>query len=66
MSGWLIALDKKPGVRPVGMEKSWRRLFAKIVLKFTGPEATMACQDDQLSVGLNAGINGRIHGVQDL
>ena len=26
----------------------------------------MACQDDQLSAGIKAGIDGAIHGVQDL
>ena len=48
MSGHLIALDKQPGVRPVGVGETWRRLFAKIVLKVTGSESTMAFQDDQL------------------
>ena len=36
------------------------------MLKVTGPEATMACQDDQLHAGLKAGIDGVIHGVQAL
>ena len=40
--------------------------FYKIALKFTGQEATMAFQDDQLCAGLKAGINGAIHGVQAL
>ena len=66
MSFRLIVLDKHPGVRPVGVGETWRRLFAKIVLKFTGPEATMACQDDQLCAGLKVGIDGSIHGVQAL
>ena len=44
----------------------WRRIFAKIVLKFTGPEATMAFQDDQMCSGLKSGIDGAIHRVQDL
>ena len=66
MSGRLIALDKQPGVRPVGVGETWRRLFAKIILKVTGPEATMACQDDQLFPGLKVGIDGAIHGVQSL
>ena len=66
MSGRLIALDKQPGVRPVGVGETWRRLFAKIVLKVTGPEATMTCQGDQLCAGLKAGIDGVIHGVQAL
>ena len=38
--------------------------FSKFILKVTGMEATMACQDDQLFAGLKAGIDGAIHGVQ--
>ena len=66
LSGRMIALDKHPGVRPVGVGETWRRIFSKIVLKVTGPEETMACQDDQLCAGLKAGIDDAIHGVQDL
>ena len=64
MSGRLTALDKQPGMRPVGVGENWRRLFAKIVLEVTVPEATMACQYDQLCAGLKAVINGAVHGVQ--
>ena len=66
MSGRLIALDKQHGVRTVGVGKTWRRIFSKILLKVTGPEATMACQDDQLCAVIKAVINGAIYGVQDL
>ena len=66
MSGRLIALEIQPGVRPVGVGETWRRLFANILLKVTGSEATMACQDDHMRAGLKAGINGAIHGVQAL
>ena len=44
----------------------WRRIFAKILLKVTGPEAIMACQYDQLCAGIKAEIDGAIHGVQAL
>ena len=54
MSGRLISLDKHPGVRLVSIGETWRRLFSKIALKVTGPEATMACQDDHRSAGLKA------------
>ena len=46
MFGHLIALDKPPGVRLVGVGETWRRFFANILLKVTGPEATMVCKDD--------------------
>ena len=66
MSVRMIALDKQPGVCPVGVREMWRRLFANIVLKVKVPEATMACQDDQLCAGIKAAIDGAIHGVQAL
>ena len=62
----LIALDKNPGVRPVGVRETWQRIFDKIVLKVTGSEATMTCQDDQLSTRIKSVINGVVHGVQDI
>ena len=54
ISGQMIALDKQPCVHRVGVGETWRRLFAKIVLKVTGPEATMAYHDDQICAGLKA------------
>ena len=66
MSVRMIALDKQPGVRPVGVGETWRRLFDKIILKFTGPEATMACQDNQLCARLKAVIDFAIHRVEAL
>ena len=57
-------LDKNPGVRPAGVGENWRRLFAKCVLRFTGPEANSACQDDQICVGLKSVIYGTFQGFQ--
>ena len=48
----------------VGVGEMWQRLFSKIVLNVTGPEATMACQDGQLCARLKAVIEGVVHGVQ--
>ena len=36
MSGRLIVLDKSPGIRPVGIGETWRRLLAKCLLQVTG------------------------------
>ena len=59
-----IALDKQPSVCPVGISETWRRLFAKCVLKVSVPKGTNACQDDHPCDRLKAGIDGAIHGVQ--
>ena len=57
----LIALDKNPGVRPIGIGHIWRRAIAKCVLAVAVPAATEACGIDQLCVGLQAGIEGAVH-----
>ena len=66
MSTRIIVLDKQPGVHLFGVGETWWHILANILLKVTGTEATMACQDDQLCAGLKAGIDGVIHGVQDI
>ena len=66
MSGRLIALDKQPGVLTVGVGETWRRLFAKYVLRVTVPEATILCQGDQLCARLKALIDGAVHRVQSI
>ena len=64
MSVHLIAHDKHPGFCPVRVKETWRHLFAKTVIKVTVPEATMACQDDQMCDRLKARIDGTVHGIQ--
>ena len=49
LSNRLIALDKNPGVRPLGIGHIWHRLIAKCVLKLTMEEATNAAGIDQLN-----------------
>ena len=65
MTVLLIALDKHPGVHLFGGGETWKRFFM-IVLKVTGPEATMACQNDPLCAGIKVVIDGPINGVQVL
>ena len=66
MANRLIALDKCPGVRPVGVGEVWRRLFAKCVIKVAGGQAKDACGTSQLCAGLEAGIEGAVHAVNAL
>ena len=62
----LIDIDNYPGVQPFGIGKTWRHLFAKCVLKITGPESTTVCQGDHICAVLKAGIDGAVHRVQDI
>ena len=62
----LIAIDKEPDFFPVIVGETWRRLFAKCVLRVTEPKLSIACQDDQLCAGLKVVIDGAVHGVQSI
>ena len=66
MSGQMIALDKQPGIRPVRVQDTWRRMMAKCLLKVAGTEAKAACDTTQLVGGLEAGIEGAIHAMHIL
>ena len=59
----LVALDKCPCVRPVGIDEVWRRAIAKCALKACGEDAKVACGSTQLCAGLEAGIKGAVHAV---
>ena len=65
MSNRLIALDKNPGVRPIGIGECLRRIIAKSVLMVAGHEVTERCGADQLCGGLNCGIEGGIHFMKE-
>ena len=66
MSGQLIALDKQPGIRPVGVGETLRCLMAKCLLKFSVPEAKSACGTTQLAGGLEARIEGAMYAMRVL
>ena len=63
MSCRLVALDKCPGVRPLGIGEIWRRAIAKCALKVCGEDAKATCGSTQLCAGLEAGIEGALHSV---
>ena len=64
MSGGLIALDKSPGIRPVGIGETWQHLLAKCLLQVTGQEAKEACGTEHLAGTVEAGIEGEIHAAR--
>ena len=64
MASRLAALDKEPGVRPVGIGEVFRRLWAKCLLEVCGHRATVACGSGNLGAGLPAGIEGALHAME--
>ena len=54
----LVALDKHPGVRPVGIGETLQRALAKLVLCTAGYQAKVACGNLQLCAVLEEVIEG--------
>ena len=48
ISGRLIALDKQPVIRPVGVGETWWRMMAKCLLRVAGPGSEADCGKTQL------------------
>ncbi len=66
MAGCLVALDKCPGVHPLGVGETWQPSITKTLLLAARSKAKEACSIDQLCTGLEAGIEGGIHAMQNL
>ena len=65
-SGRLIALDKCPCARPIGIGECLGRLNCKSVAEFTKTGLEETCSTDQLACGLKAGVEGAIHALSDV
>lgn len=62
----LVPLDKEPGVQPIGIGETLRCLLAKCIIAAAGGQATAAAGDDNLCIGLKAGIKAAVHVFQDV
>ena len=62
----LMALNKNPGVRPISICKTVRRIISKAILSVTKGDIQDAVDTTQLCAGQIAGIEAGIHSVRDL
>ena len=62
----LIALDKCPGVRPIGICETPRRIIAKAVLFATKGDLMDAAGTKQLCAGQTAGIEAAVHAMRSI
>ena len=58
MAFHLLLLNKRPGVRPVGIGEALRRDLAKNVMRAAREQVKTACRNLQLCTGLDSGIEG--------
>jgi len=65
MACQLVALNKQPGICPVGIGKIYQHLMAKCLLVATGHQAMATCDNLNLCAGLPAGIEGAVHTMGD-
>ena len=62
----LVALDKCPGIRPIGIGETLRRLMAKAVLRIARADIQKVVGSLQLCVGQDATCEAGIHAIRSI
>ena len=65
-NGRLIALDKNPGVWPIGIDETSRRIIAKAVLHIVKQDVMDAAGCLQLCAGQHAGCEAAVHAMREI
>ena len=66
LANQLIALDMSPGIRPIGVGETLRRIISKTVCLLTQDNAECKLGSSQLCAGLKCGTEEAIHAANDL
>ena len=62
-SSRLVALDKQPGVRPIGVGEVVRRIVGKAILAVTKTDVEDACGNLQKCSGIPSGIEAAVQAM---
>ena len=66
VAGWLIALDKNPGVHPIGVGEVIRRIISKAVLSVVKLDILDATGYSQLCAGQDADNEVAVHAMREV
>ena len=61
LSCWLIALNKNPGIHPIAIGESCRRIMCKAVLSVLKPDILDIMESVQLCAGQRGGCEAAVH-----
>ena len=62
----LIPLDKRPGVRPIAVGETFRRIVGRAIMKVVERDILLATAPSQLCVGVPSSCEAGVHAMQQL